>query len=83
MLYPSGQSEGALAPLEVLVMVTRRKILDYWTETKQVVPDENGEPQVKQVTCCCIVPAGTRRACSDVAGNKTPCRCWCHSKKLK
>ena len=64
-------------------MVTRRKSGEFWTETKRVVMDEDGEPQVKQVTCCCALPAGTRKECSEQAGNKTPCRCWCHSSKLK
>lgn len=63
-------------------MVTRRKWKDYWTESKRVVTDGNGEPVVKQVTCCCSVAAGTRRECADARGNKTPCRCWCHSKEL-
>jgi hypothetical protein len=63
-------------------MVTRRKWLDYWTETKRVVVGPDGEPTVKQVICCCADPAGTPQSCRDAKGNKTPCRCWCHSKKL-
>lgn len=64
-------------------MTTLRKVREFWTETKRVVRDESGEPAVKQVVCCCAAPAATRRECSAAAGNKTPCRCWCHSEKLK
>lgn len=63
-------------------MVTRRKVLDYWTETKRAVSDKNGNSIVKQCVCCCSTPAGTRRECADSRGNKTPCRCDCHSKKI-
>lgn len=63
-------------------MVTRRKWKEYWTESKRVVPDEDGTPTVKQVTCCCALAAATSRECADAAGNKTPCRCFCHSNKL-
>jgi hypothetical protein len=60
-------------------MVTRRKWLEFWTETKRVVKGPDGEPFVKQVRCCCADPAGTRQSCRDASGNKTPCRCFCHS----
>lgn len=63
-------------------MATRRKHKEFWTESKRVVPGPDGELVVKQVVCCCKMAAGTRRECSDAAGNKTPCRCWCHSPKV-
>lgn len=64
-------------------MATLRKHKEYWTESKQVVVGPDGEPAVKQVVCCCAAPAAKRRECADAAGNKTPCRCWCHSERLK
>jgi hypothetical protein len=63
-------------------VTTFRKRLTYWTETHRVLPDEQGEPQVKVVCCCCASPAAKRRECADAAGNKTPCRCFCHSDSL-
>lgn len=57
-------------------MTTFRKYKDYWTEVKRIV---NGE--VKQTCCCCAGPGLTRRECSSKAGNKTPCRCYCHDTK--
>lgn len=57
-------------------MTTRRKVLDYWTETKRIV---NGE--VKQNFCCCAAPGAKAKECSIVAGHKTPCRCDCHRGK--
>jgi hypothetical protein len=60
-------------------MVTRRKRYDgMYTEVKRVVDGE-----VKQTVCCCKFAGGTRRECADATGNKTPCRCFCHSKELK
>lgn len=61
----------------------RKRYNGMYTESKRVVLDDDGEPQVKEVCCCCKAPAATRRECADAHGNKTPCRCWCHSKKLK
>lgn len=55
-------------------MTTWRKVRTYWTETKRVI---NG--RVKQTTCCCAAPGSTRSGCRIVQGNKTPCRCFCHS----
>ena len=63
-------------------MTTRRKVREHWTETKRVVPGPDGEPAVKQVTCCCADPGAGRRDCAHAAGNKTPCRCFCHSNRL-
>jgi hypothetical protein len=63
-------------------MPTLRKIHGgMFAESKRVVLVA-GEPAVKQVTCCCAAPASTRKGCSIVAGNKTPCRCDCHSKRI-
>lgn len=63
-------------------MVTRRKWLTHWTEVKRVVVGPDGEPTVKQTTCCCRVPGGRRGECAAVGHLKNPCRCFCHSKKL-
>ena len=63
-------------------MVTRRNHLGHWTESKRVVV-VGGEPVVKQVTCACALAAAPAKDCAKAAGNKTPCRCFCHSKKLK
>lgn len=53
--------------------ITKRKRHECWTEVKRVVRGE-----VKVTTCCCAAPGETRKGCSIVAGNKTPCRCYCH-----
>lgn len=58
-------------------MVTKRAIHGgMYTETKRVV-----RGVVKQVTCCCAAAGATRKGCAVVAGNKTPCRCYCHDVK--
>ena len=62
-------------------MVTRRKRLELWTEVKQVVVGADGEPEVKQTLCCCKAAGSSRKECSIASGNKTPCRCDCHSRK--
>lgn len=57
-------------------MVTKRKVHDgHYTEVKRVVAGE-----VRQTTCCCAAAGETPRACATVAGNKTPCACFCHVK---
>ena len=57
-------------------MTTFRKIHGgMYTEVKRIVAG-----QVKQTTCCCAAAGRSRRECSDAAGNKTPCRCYCHRK---
>jgi hypothetical protein len=60
---------------------TKRKHLAHWHEVKRVVIGPDGEPMVKQTTCCCKDPGASARDCMLRAGNKTRCRCWCHSKK--
>lgn len=63
--------------------MTRRTYLKYWTEVKRIVVVD-GEPHVKQTCCCCKDPGASRRDCMLRAGNKTPCRCFCHdTKRLK
>lgn len=57
-------------------MTTRRKVREFWTETKRIVDGE-----VKQTTCCCKQPGGKAKVCSEASGNKTPCRCDCHRGK--
>ena len=64
-------------------MTTWRKHLTHWTETKRVVPNKKGEPTVKVTTCCCAGPGLTRNQCRAASGNKSPCRCFCHSDKLE
>lgn len=65
-------------------MVTRRKWKEYWTESKRVIIGKSGTPEVKQVTCCCSVAAtDDRMECARARSNKTPCRCFCHSKEPK
>jgi hypothetical protein len=62
--------------------VTRwAKHREYWTEVKRTVI-KDGEPVVKVTTCCCALPGRPRYLCQRKSGNKTPCRCWCHSEKL-
>ena len=59
--------------------MTKRKVLEYWTEVKRIV---NGE--VKVTLCCCSSPGGTRRECADSREGgplKNPCRCFCHDTK--
>lgn len=58
-------------------MVTRRKRHEFWTEVKRIV-----DGVVKVTTCCCAAPGSTAKGCATVAGNKTRCRCFCHSKRL-
>jgi hypothetical protein len=53
-----------------------QKELEYWTKVARVVGDE-----VRVTTCCCAAPGATRRECMTAAGNKTPCRCFCHHTK--
>lgn len=57
-------------------MTTRRKHLDFWTETKRIVAGD-----VKQTTCCCDAPGATRKGCAVVSGKTTPCRCDCHPRR--
>ncbi|MFI5401340.1 MAG: hypothetical protein ACHQ1G_00160 [Planctomycetota bacterium] len=59
----------------------RRKFLEFWTSVERVVFDKDGQPQVKTTTCCCKAPGSTRRICQQRTGNRTPCRCHCHSVK--
>ena len=58
-------------------MTTRRKIKEFWTDVHKVV-----DGQVVVTTCCCAAPGATAKGCAIVAGNKTRCRCACHSKRL-
>ena len=58
-------------------MASRRKYLEYWTEIKRVVGGA-----VVQTTCACAAAGATRKQCSLVAGNQTPCRCACHPVRL-
>ena len=65
-------------------MITERDG-EYWTKVKRLVHVDNdqfGELVVKETSCCCKAPGESRRECMTAAGNKTPCRCHCHSKKL-
>ena len=55
--------------------MTTRKVLTHWTEVHKVI---NGE--VKVTTCCCKAPGASARDCMLKTGNKTRCRCFCHSK---
>lgn len=59
-------------------MATYRKYLEYWTEVKRVVGGK-----VVSTCCCCKDPGGTARTCMLWSGNKTPCRCQCHTLRLQ
>lgn len=61
-------------------MPTVRGTYGYWWESKRAVEVAQDQFAVKQTTCCCKAPAGTRRACADATGNKTPCRCYCYKR---
>lgn len=63
-------------------MVTRRKEMDYWTKVYRTIIGDDGMPVgIKVTTCCCNAPGDTRKECQRCSGNKTPCRCDCHSEK--
>jgi|HubBroStandDraft_4_1064222.scaffolds.fasta_scaffold64215_1 hypothetical protein len=72
---------------ELQLDLTRLKVShrhsEYWTTVKRIAVDSDGEPQLKETTCCCALAGGTRKECSAKAGNKTPCRCACHAVKLR
>jgi hypothetical protein len=57
-------------------VTTRRKVRQYWIETKRIVQGE-----VKQTLCCCAAPGARPKECALTSGNKTPCRCDCHRGK--
>ncbi len=63
--------------------MTKRKIKEFWTEVKRVLPDANGEPVVKETTCCCARPGASARDCMLVAGHKSRCGCFGHSKRRR
>jgi hypothetical protein len=56
--------------------MTFRKLHDRLTEVHQVIGD-----QVKVTRCRCTSPGASREGCSTAGGNKTPCRCACHSRR--
>lgn len=59
---------------------TKRNHLAHWHEVKRVIRGE-GEPWVKQTTCCCASPGASSRECSIKANHKSKyCRCYCHKK---
>ena len=55
---------------------TKRKYKKYRHEVKRVI-----RGVVKVTVCCCAAPGDSRRSCAIVAGNKNPCRCYCHDTK--
>ena len=59
----------------------RTIVHELWTRVQRVIIDPDGNPQVKDTTCCCGAPGGMRRLCARAMGNKTPCRCHCHAVK--
>ena len=61
---------------------TRKTHGGLYTEVHRVVADESGELQVKVTSCCCKGAGKTAAECRE-SGNKTRCRCWCHSRRLK
>lgn len=71
--------------MSIEIDLTRLKVvhrsMKNWTTVKRIVIDADGEPQLKETSCCCAVAGGTRKECSAKAGNKTPCRCYCHAVK--
>lgn len=60
----------------------RKRYGDLYTESKRVVRVDD-EPVVKQVTCCCTMPAAKARECAEARGLKTRCRCFCHSNRIQ
>jgi hypothetical protein len=64
-------------------LVVRHRRYEYWTTVERIVLNDDGEPQLKSTTCCCKSPGRTRKECQLAASHKNPCRCFCHSKKLK
>jgi len=59
-------------------MTTYRKYRTYWTEVKSVI-----DGKVVPTVCCCKDPGGTRRTCMLWGGRKTPCRCHCHTLRIR
>lgn len=57
--------------------MTKRKILEYWTEVKRIVDGE-----VKVTVCCCVAPGARPKDCAGAGGRKSPCPCHCHRKKM-
>jgi hypothetical protein len=57
--------------------VTKRTYREHWTEVKRILPSGD----LKVTICCCAAAGSTRKGCSIVARNKTPCRCYCHDAK--
>lgn len=64
-------------------MTVRRKIHEFWTMVERIVFDRDGEPQVHSTTCCCKAAGAMRRICARASGNKTPCRCACHTRRVR
>ncbi len=63
-------------------MATKRKMYGgIYTEVKMVVL-QDGCKQLKQTCCCCKAPGESRKDCMIASCNKTPCRCYCHSRKI-
>ncbi len=69
--------------IDLTRLVVRHRSCEYWTTVDRIVLDDDGEPQLKSTSCCCKAPGGTRKECQLAMGNRTPCSCFCHSKKLK
>jgi hypothetical protein len=59
-------------------MATYRRHLKHWCEVKRVIGGK-----VETTTCCCADPGGTRNTCRLWSGNKTPCRCHCHTLQIQ
>ena len=56
-------------------MPTYRKEHEYWTVVRSI----SAQGKLQETSCCCAEPGAWRTTCAKSAGNKTPCRCHCHT----
>jgi hypothetical protein len=56
----------------------RIRVRTYWTKVIRMICNRPVES-----TCCCAEPGASRRECAAKQGNKSPCACACHGRKLE